>query len=485
MKPALSATLLALTFALGFPPPARAADWSTLDARPTPQWWQEARFGIFIHWGPYSVPAYAKVGEYAEWYWRMLEDPQHTGHAAVRAFHDANYGVDFPYADFAPQFRAELFDAKQWADLFVRSGAKYVVLTSKHHDGFALWPSAHADKAWGRPWNSATSGPQRDLLGELTTAVRATDVKMGIYFSLYEWYNPLYRADVDRYVAEHLVPQFQDVVTRYAPAIIFSDGEWDHPSATWRSTELLTWLFHESPSRAEVVVNDRWGKETRHRHGGYYTTEYGSGLANASHPWEESRGMAFSYGYNRAENLDDYTTSREFVLMLADIVSRGGNFLLDIGPTADGRIPVIMQQRLLDIGAWLRVNGEAIHGTMPWIRPCQWSAGKVREPERGEFRSGYDILQLTVQPQPGFAVKQMLFTRKADVLYAICPTLPEETIVLREIELSPEATVTLLGRAGPLPWRQAGGDVVITLPRLNPAQLPCEYAWTLKITGLR
>jgi len=474
---ALGATTLAMTTH------AQTPDWSAIDARPTPQWWKDAKFGIFIHWGPYSVPAFAKVGEYAEWYWKMLDDPSRRGHDEIRAFHDANYGTNFPYADFGPRFKAEMFNPDQWADTFARSGAKYVVLTSKHHDGFALWPSAQADATWGRPWNAVSSGPHRDLLGDLTKAVRKTDVKMGIYFSLYEWYNPLYAADVDRYVDEHMIPQFKDVVSRYAPAVIFSDGEWEHPSATWRSTELLQWLFNESPCKDEVVVDDRWGKETRHQHGGYYTTEYGSGLANAEHPWEESRGMAFSYGYNRAERLDDYTTSREFVLMLADIVSRGGNFLLDIGPTADGRIPVIMEQRLLDIGAWLKVNGEAIYGTTTWSRPCQWSAGEVREPARGEFMSGYDILKLTVNPDPGFAVKEILFTQKGTTLYAISPSLPAETLVIRDLKLPAGAAITMLGRDGALSWRQTGNDVTVTLPRLNPAHLPCEHAWTLKIAG--
>src|SRR5690606_41124340 len=193
-----------------------APEWADLDARPTPQWWRDAKFGIFIHWGVYSVPAFAKVGEYAEWYWKDLDDPTRAGHAETRAFHERNYGADFAYADFAPLFRAELFDAAQWADIFARSGAKYVVLTSKHHDGFALWPSEHADAAWGRAWNSVSTGPRRDLLGELTEAVRQTGVRMGIYYSLYEWFNPLYREDVHRYVAEHMIPQFKDVVSRYA-----------------------------------------------------------------------------------------------------------------------------------------------------------------------------------------------------------------------------------------------------------------------------
>ncbi len=462
---------------------AQSPDWSAIDARPVPQWWKDAKIGIFIHWGPYSVPAFAKVGEYAEWYWKMLQDPKHPGHDAVRAFHDANYGADFTYPQFVSSFRCELFNPDQWADIFERSGAKYVVLTSKHHDGFAVWPSKEADATWGRPWNSVSAGPHRDLLGDLAAAVRKTDVKMGIYYSLYEWFNPLYTTDVDRYVDQHMIPQFKDVVSRYAPAVIFADGEWEHPASAWRSTELLNWLYHDSPCKDVVVVDDRWGKDTRHQHGGYYTTEYGSGLANADHPWEESRGMAYWYGFNRAENLDDYTTSREFVLMLADIVSRGGNFLLDIGPTGDGRIPVIMQQRLLDIGAWLHVNGEAIYGTTTWRRPCQWSEGEVREPQRGEYKSGYDILKLTVQPDPGFAVKQILFTQKAGNLYAICPTLPDAKLVIRDLELPSGARITMLGREGNLKWRQHGKDVEVTLPRLNPTTLPCANAWTFKITG--
>jgi alpha-L-fucosidase len=181
---------------------------------------------------------------------------------------------------------------------------------------------------------------------------------MGIYYSLYEWYNPLWLSDRNRYVTEHVFPQFKDVVNHVQPSIIFSDGEWDMSSEQLRTPELLSWLLNESPVREEVVINDRWGKETRHKHGGYYTTEYTAGLDSGSHPWEESRGMGFSYGYNRMEKLADYHTDRELLLMLIDIVGRGGNLLLDIGPTADGRIPVIMQERLVRIEDWLQRNGE-------------------------------------------------------------------------------------------------------------------------------
>src|SRR5215468_8179121 len=234
--------------------------WESLDTRPTPKWFQDAQFGIFIHWGVYSVPSWAAAGvpkeqQYAEWYWNSITRgkalPANAPGTAAWRFHQHVYGPNFEYAQFVPMFRAELYDPDQWAETFRKSGAKYVVLTSKHHEGFALWPSREASRTWGRPWNSLEAGPKRDLLGDLTTAVRAKGVRMGIYYSLYEWYNPVWLSDKPRYVREHMIPQFKDVVTRYKPSIIFSDGEWDLPSAGWRSPELLAWLFNESPSRDE------------------------------------------------------------------------------------------------------------------------------------------------------------------------------------------------------------------------------------------
>lgn len=460
-------------------------DWESLDQRPNPSWWNDAKFGIFIHWGPYSVPAFSKVGEYSEWYWRDLIDEKRKSHAEVKAFHNRVYGPGFTYADFVPQFRAEMFDPDQWAEVFKASGARYVVLTSKHHDGFALWPSAEADRSWGRAWNSLDTGPRRDLLGDLTAAVRRKGLKMGVYFSLYEWYNPLYVADPELYVAKHMVPQFKDLVSRYAPSVIFSDGEWEHPAETWKSTELLQWLFTEGPNPDEVVVNDRWGKGTRRAHGGYYTTEYGSGLPTAEHPWEENRGMGFSFGYSRTENLQDYNSSEELLYMLIDIVARGGNFLLDIGPTADGRIPVIMQQRLIDIGGWLAINGEAIYGTRPWIRSNQWSEGEVKDAPRGAAKGGYDIMKLTVAPDPGFAVKEIFFTQRGSTLYAICPRLPDGDLVIHDLRPPASATIDLVGGAGKLAWRQNDTDVRISLPRLNPSATRYPAAWVFRISGFR
>lgn len=448
-----------------------------------PTWFLDAKFGVFIHWGVYSVPAWGAPKEYAEWYWRRVKS---TGpkEAIWREFHAKQFGADFDYMDFAPQFRAELFDAKQWADLLVRSGAKYVVPTSKHHDGFALWPSAEASRTWGRPWNSVEIGPKRDLMGELAEATRARGLKFGFYYSLYEWFNPLWLADRARYVDEHMTPQFKDVVTRYQPAIIFSDGEWDMPPAGWKSEELLAWLFNESPSRDEVVVNDRWGKGARHKHGDYWTTEYAAGLQDGAHPWEENRGMGHSYGLNRAERAEDYKSARELILVLVDLVSRGGNLLLNIGPAADGTIPPIMEERLLAIGDWLRVNGEAIYGTRPAPRVAQWTEGTRPAQQFGEYRVKYELLEQVGQaPRNGVAVKQVFYTQKPDALYAISVGWPGKKLVLRDVRVPAGAVVTLLGVDAPLAYAVRGADVEITLPDLGPDEAPGRYAYTVKLPG--
>ena len=363
------------------------ANWQSLDSRPTPKWFLDGKFGIFIHWGVYSVPAWGPEKQYSEWYWRRaFNDDGTLKDDEWGKFHRANYGDDFQYSAFAPKFKCELFDPDEWADVFKRSGAKYVVLTSKHHDGFCLWPSKTANKTWGRLWNSVDIGPKRDLLGDLSGSVRKAGLKMGIYYSLYEWFNPLWKIDRKRYVAEHMTPQFKDVVSRYRPSLIFSDGEWDMPDTDWKSPEILAWLFNESPSRQDVVINDRWGKDIRHKHGGYYTTEYGAGLKGSTHPWEENRGIGYSFGYNRNEPLSNYRSSQELILMLTDLVSRGGNLLLDVGPTSDGRIPMIMQSRLIEMGDWLKVNGEAIYGTAPWKTNTQWSQGDRPDQEYKEYK---------------------------------------------------------------------------------------------------
>jgi len=460
--------------------PPYEATWESLDARPTPQWFSDAKFGVFICWGLYSVPAWTPPGRYAEWYQYWLQQKSFDGQ--VHDFHVKTYGEDFAFKDFAPQFKAELWDPNAWADLLAEAGAKYIVFTTKHHSGYTMWPSQEAEQTYGINYNPVKVGPKRDIVGELSAAVRRKQIRVGLYYSLYEWYHPLWQADKDRFVSEHMFPQFKDLVTRYQPDLIWADGEWSMGAEQWRSPELLAWLFNNAPNEQDLVINDRWGKGARHKHGGFYTTEYGSGMDDDAHPWEEDRGMGHSYGYNRAENLADYNTAQELILMLADVVSRGGNLCLDIGPRADGTIPVIMQERLLQIGKWLKTNGAAIYGTRMWDRSCQWSEGQVPEMKRGEYMVKFNILEQTVTPPPGQARKEVLFTCKEDDLFAITPKWPGQRLVLRDVRPSNKTAVTFLETGERLPWQRKGGDLEITMPEFDPERIQGRYAFVFRIS---
>lgn len=460
-------------------------NWSSLNTRKMPEWFQQDKFGIFIHWGLYSVPAYAPVipnsgYSYAEWYWRRIRkdnssEPEENEdyRQKIVSFHNKNFGADFKYEQFEPMFRAEMYNPGQWAEILKNSGAKYVVLTSKHHDGYCLWNSAEADKIWNRPWNAVTGTPQRDLLGDLTHAVRSAGLKMGLYYSLYEWYHPLWLSNKEKYVTEHMIPQFKDLVTKYKPSLIFADGEWDLSDAEWHSPEILAWLFNESPVKNEVVVDDRWGNNTRDLNKGamYVTSEYGSGM-DKSVIWEQTEGVGHSFGYNRNEQLADYKSSSHLILMLVDIVSRGGNLLLDIGPTADGRIPVIMQQRLQDIGDWLQTNGEAIYGTQPWTQAYQWSEGVVpKKSDKASF-ANYSIADL-IKSKKDTAHIESFFTTKGKNLYCILPKY-QTKVNLKNYQAPPSATATVLGSSKRITLKNSGKNCLIDLGELQIGEAPKE-----------
>lgn len=445
--------------------------------RKMPAWFNEAKFGVFIVWGVYSVPGWAPKGQYAEWYGHNIGD---AGSAAQK-YHDRVWGKDFTYDQFVPRLTGEGFNADAWTALIQKAGAKYVVTAANYHDGFAMYPTKYSVSKFGDHWNAFDRGPHRDVLGELEAAGNARGLKMGIYYSLYEWWHPLYLSgQLERYAREHLAPKFKEVITRYQPPVIFLDGEWEHPYQTWHSDELAKWLYTESPVKDEVVVNDRWGSETRHRHGGYWTTEYTPGMSGMDHPWEESRGMGFSYGYNRAERLEDYHSGRELVIMLVDIVSRGGNLLLDIGPAADGTIPVVMQDRLYQIGDWLHVNGEAIYGSKQWKVTRQWSTGEVPTVKYNtEYETAYDVTKLVTKPEPGKAAIEAFFTTKGNAIYAILPRWPAHSFELKNV--SGVKSVTLLGSPDTLKFKRAAGGVTIDLPLL-PDELLHQPAWVLKVS---
>ena len=461
------------------------ANWESIDQRPVAPWFEDAKFGIFIHWGPYSVPAWSPKGTYSEWYQYWLQSKSLFGNGKFKGdevyqYHKATYGENFDYYQFAESFTADLFDPDEWAQLFEQAGAKYIVLTSKHHDGFTLWPNEQANDR-GFAWNSMETGAKRDLVGELTTAVKKTDVKMGLYYSLYEWYHPLWKNDKERFVDEHFIPQVKDLVQKYNPDILWADGEWDMEYEKWKTPDLMAWLFNESVAKDHIVINDRWGKGIRQKHGGYYTTEYEAGKV-FDKPWEECRGMGFSFGYNQNEDAQDYNSTRALLLMLIDVVSNGGNLLLDIGPDGRGNIPPIMQQRLLEMGDWLKVNGEAIYGTRKWVRSVQWSEGDRKLDDNQHYTGGDYILKQTIDAQPGKAVKEIFFTGKGNDIYAITPKFPKKKLIINDLKLSKNSSITLLGYPQKLSYRKKGNSIVVEVPELVIDELPCVNAWSFKIT---
>jgi alpha-L-fucosidase len=257
--------------------PAKAGyqpNWVSLDSRPNPAWFDEDKIGIFIHWSVFSVPAIAWVyphkpygfGGHSCWYGLYIDriaplaPPQQ---AQLEAFHRQTYG-NVPFRALAPLFKAQVFEPKQWAQLFRRSGARYAFLTSNFHDGYYLWPSPYSPG-----WNSLEVGPKRDLLGDFCKAMQEAGLRAGFYYSLGEFNHPLYlqakraKGDFKPFVREHLQPQLREAVKRYRPSFIYFDGEWELPLDTFEMRDFLAWLYNDSPCRDEVVVNDRLGGGSR------------------------------------------------------------------------------------------------------------------------------------------------------------------------------------------------------------------------------
>ncbi len=341
--------------------------WESLNQRGYPQWFQDAKLGIFIHWGLYSVPAYASKEGYGEWFYRGLMQKEPERMRIMSYYADTTLPVFDQYKELTKYWHAELWNPEEWADLFHYAGAKYVVLVTKHHDGYCLW-----DSKFQPEWNSVASGPKRNIVEELTTVVRDEGLRMGFYYSLPEWSNPrhIWMEDPDdsisNYVDSYIIPQFNELVTRYNPDLIFSDGDWNNTAEQFHSPELISWYYNTVGP--DAIVNNRWGNGTKH---GFLTPEYSAGIANTEVPWAECRGLGRSFGINRNEDLDNYMTDKELIQHFVELVAHGGGLTLNVGPNADGTIPLIQQERLKSLGRWLAINGQAIYGSQPYEIPCQ------------------------------------------------------------------------------------------------------------------
>ncbi|XP_026940526.1 plasma alpha-L-fucosidase isoform X2 [Sagmatias obliquidens] len=459
-SPKLPGLVLSLLLLLPPPGPVGGAarfdpTWESLDARQLPAWFDQAKFGIFIHWGVFSVPSFGS--EWFWWYWQKEKLPSYVD------FMKNNYPPDFTYADFGPLFTAKFFDANQWADILQASGAKYVVLTSKHHEGFTLWGS---ERSWN--WNAVDEGPKRDIVKELAVAVRTrTDLRFGLYYSLFEWFHPLFLEDESssfqkqQYPLSKMLPELYELVNQYQPEVLWSDGDGGAPDTYWNSTVFLAWLYNESPVRDTVVTNDRWGAGSICKHGGYYTCSdrYNPGHL-LPHKWENCMTIdQFSWGYRRNAGISDYLTIEELVKQLVETVSCGGNLLMNIGPTKDGTISAIFEERLRQMGTWLKVNGEAIYDTHAW-------------------RSQND----TVTPEVWYTSKP-----KNKLVYAMFLKWPTSgQLFLGQPKATLGATeVELLGHGQPLQWTPLEQNgIMVELPQLTVHQMPCKWGWALALTNV-
>jgi alpha-L-fucosidase len=460
--------------------------WDSLAKHPTPAWYDDAKFGIYFHWGPYSVPAFDN-----EWYSRNMYQAGSRAHQ----HHLATYGhpSTFGYKDFVPLFRAERFDPEAWVDLFVEAGARYAGPVATHADGYVMWDSKLTR------WNAAGTGPQRDVVGEMSRAVCARGLKFFTSFHhnwLWAWYptdDPSVDAGDPRYSdlygppappsAFHPTndplpgPEFnawwsgllKEAVDRYQPDVIYFDSRLSIIQDAVRRDFLAHYYNRAAEWGREVVVT-------------YKDQDLapGSGIID----WERGRlaeGSPVKWTTDDAIDWDSwshvtdahYKSTKRLVDELVDIVSKNGNFLLDICPTAAGEIPEPIQARLRELGAWLRLYGEAIYGTRPWT---VYGEGPTRV-KQGHFGEA---------ETPDSTAEDIRFTTKGDVLYATVLGWPADgRVTIRSLAAgSPHypgevARIELLGAAVPLAWARSPEGLAVTLP----PQPPCDHAVVLRITG--
>ena len=469
---ALAALMLAGGLTAADPKGPFEPNWESVRAHyQYPEWFRDAKFGIFLHWGLYSVPAHG-----SEWYvTHMYAD------AATIQWHLEHFGPleKFGYKDFIPLFKAEHFDPAQWAELFRKAGAKYVMLTAEHHDGFAMWDSALTK------WNAGRMGPKRDLVGDLGKAVRAQGLQYGLSNHRMEHYSFIkpsagLKTDLEdpewvefysvanrspeayaRFLADW-VERNKELIDKYQPDTLYFDNGVNARSldpqklavAAYYYNRALEWkkqvsILTKSDAYLAGTVKD-------------YEREQRGPVTLQENPWEVDDSVGYRWGYLTN---DTYWRVSDIVWRLVENVSRNGNLLLNFGPRSDGTFDDTQTQLMLGIGKWLDVNGEAIYGSRPWVKFGEGTALNAR---------------------PAYTGRDVRFTTKGDTLYAILMAWPGEKAVVTSLGSGQNlqgdiGRVELLGHQGELKFtRDAQGLTVAT-----PAEQPCQYAFALKITGLK
>jgi alpha-L-fucosidase len=461
------------------------SDWGSLKQYHAPAWYENARFGIFIHWGLYSVPGFGN-----EWYSRNM----YREGSPEYAHHRETYGPQdrFGYKDLIGLFKADKFDPRAWAKLFRQAGARYVVPVAEHHDGFAMYDCQLSD------WTAAKMGPRRDLLGELRAAVLAEGLHFGLssHRAEHDWFFDVgrhIRSDVNdpAYAAfygpaqERLAPKTEsaladdftyvgqgwtddwlartaELVTRYQPELVYFD--WWVGQASFRETlpKLLAYYYNRGVSAGGVVVNY---KELAFAPGtGTLDVERGQLSGIQEQVWQTDTSISnASWGF--VEH-DTFKTPEFIVHLLVDVVSKNGNLLLNVGPKPDGTIPDEAQRILREVGSWLKVNGEAIYGSRPWTR---FGEGPT-EVSSGSFHEG--------KSKP-YTAEDFRFTTAGGYLYAIELGWPQgEDVVIHSISSQVKVkAVKLLGSAQAVSFSQDAQGLRLRVPSRRPG----DYAWVYRI----
>ena len=466
-------------------------DWESLQKYEAPEWYKDAKFGIFIHWGVYSVPAFGN-----EWYPRSMYS---TGSDEYK-HHIATYGTQdkFGYKDFIPMFKAADFDAAAWAQLFQKSGAKYVVPVAEHHDGFAMYDSGVSD------WTAAKLGPHRDIIGELAGAVRAQGLHFGVsshrvehnfflgvgrtipsdvndpqYAALYGPAHPWLAAPrgtpvsndftyVSKAWADDWLARGAELVEKYHPDIVYFDWWIGQPSIRPSLTRFAAFYYNRSLEYGDHVGVINYKDYAMQEHAAVLDLERGQLGEIRPLAWQTDTSISNkSWGYIK----DDTFKAPEFAVhQLIDIVSKNGNLLLNIGPKSDGTIPDEVQKVLLDVGSWLNVNGEAIYGTRAWRiygeGPTKVASGSFHDTDTAHYTP-----------------EDFRFTTKGEALYVIGLGWPANAQAV--IHALAQATgsehvqsVALLGSDAKLQFEQSGDGLHVRLP----AQAPTKYAYALRVT---
>jgi alpha-L-fucosidase len=364
-----------------------AATFESISTHRAPEWFQDAKLGLFLDWGPWSVGGWAPQAEkatYPDWYEKRLLDE-------YRDYHVKTWGADIGPDDLIELLRGDELKPARLAGLAKAAGMRYVVPFLKHHGGYCLWDSSFTHR------DSMEWGLRRDVARELANAFRAAGLRYGAYVSLGEWNYPVVRdgglrtvtlnggdggpltpdtpfvsgkVPVADYVGDYLLPSLQELIDETHPDILWFDGDWEAPPEAWRGAEIAAYFYDVAAAAGrEVAVNDRFGKDTRGHAGwgDFYTSEYHVITGLETHPWEENRSLSHSYGYNWEESLDDrYVLSEDDSLdLLLRVVANGGNLLLMVSPDGSGRVPGNQERRLRFLGSWLERHGEAVYGTRP------------------------------------------------------------------------------------------------------------------------